>query len=85
MKGKDEHPDTSKIPVAKIDGSLESAASFTRGGAPAAPDHDATERERTTRIKAEQLRIIRWAESNHKLGGSFPPEDIHHSCTSQAI
>jgi hypothetical protein len=86
VKGKDEHSDTSKIPVAKVDGSLESAASFTRGGAPAAPDHDATERERTARIKAEQPRLIRWAEICGKIGVGLPPEDtsggehqIHYS------
>jgi hypothetical protein len=56
MKGTNADQNNSKIPVAKVDGSLESAASFTSGGAPAAPDYDATERERTSRIVAEQPR-----------------------------
>lgn len=75
MKGKDANKSHSKIPVAKVDGSLESAASFTRGGTPAAPDHDASERERASRIAAEQPRIIRWAEICGKLGGQLPSED----------
>jgi hypothetical protein len=75
MQGKGAYSEPSKIPVAKIDGSLESAASFTRGGAPAAPDHDATERERTTRIEGDQPRLVRWTEICGKLGGSLPLED----------
>ncbi len=75
MKGKDEHSDNSKVSMAQIEGSLESAARFTRGGAPAAPDHDATERERFARIEAERPRLIQWAKANGKLGGTIPPED----------
>lgn len=55
--------------------SLESAADFTRGGTPATPDHDATERERRGRVEKEQRRLILWAETHGKLGGKLPPED----------
>jgi hypothetical protein len=75
MKGKDEHSDVSKISVANIEGSLESAARFTRGGTPAAPDHDATESGRSARIQAEQPRLIQWAKAHRKLGRKIPPED----------
>ena len=61
--------------MADTEGPLESAARYTRGGAPAAPDHDATERERAARIAAEQSRLIEWAKSHHRLGGRLPPED----------
>ena len=61
--------------LANAQRSLESSADFTRGGAQAAPDHDATEPERAARIEAEQQRLVEWAEANGKLGGSVPPED----------
>ena len=72
---KDACSNISKIPVAKVDGPLESAASFTRGGTPAGPDHDAPECQRATRIKAEQSRLICWAKDNAKLGERLPRED----------
>lgn len=74
---RDENADThdSKIPVANTEGSLKSAARHTYGGTPAAPDHDATERERAARIEAEQSRLIQWAKINCKLEGKLPPED----------
>ena len=75
MKDENEHTKDGKIPVADTEGPLESAARYTRGGAPAAPDHDATERERAARIAAEQSRLIEWAKSHHRLGGRLPPED----------
>lgn len=55
--------------------SLESSADFARGGAPATPDHDATESERASRIKGEQQRLIQWAKAHGKLGGRLPPVD----------
>src|SRR5215469_8325764 len=62
-------------PAADAQRSLESSADFTRGGAPAAPDHDATESERASRVKDEQQRLIQWAKAHGKLGGKLPPED----------
>jgi hypothetical protein len=61
--------------LANAQRSLESSADFTRGGAQAAPDHDATKPERAARIEAEQQRLVQWAEANGKLGGLIPPED----------
>ena len=54
---------------------LESAADFTRGGGPPAPDHDADNPSRSGRVKAEQGRLIQWAQENGKLGFSdrLPP------------
>ena len=75
MDRENEHTDVSKVPMANIEGPLESASCYTRGGAPAAPDHDATECQRTTRIEAEQLRLIQWAKRHCKLGRRLPPED----------
>jgi hypothetical protein len=58
---------------------LESASHFTRGGGAPAPDHDASLASRTSRIKAEQRRLIQWAQENGKLGRSrrLPPEFTH--------
>ncbi|PAW88684.1 MAG: hypothetical protein B9S33_04355 [Pedosphaera sp. Tous-C6FEB] len=53
---------------------LESAADFARGGGAPAPDHDAPHADRTSRVEAEQQRLIQWAEENRKLGGRLPPE-----------
>ena len=61
--------------MADAEGSLESAACFTLGSTPAAPDHDATERERKARIAAEQSRLIQWAKSNFRLKTRLPHED----------
>ena len=54
---------------------LESAADFTRGGGPPAPDHDADYAGRTGRVKAEQSRLLQWAQENGKVGPSdrLPP------------
>ena len=54
---------------------LESAAHFTRGGGPPAPDHDADHATRSSRVAAEQRRLIQWAKENGKLGssGRLPP------------
>jgi len=54
---------------------LESAAYFTRGGGPPAPDHDANNAARSGRVEAEQRRLIQWAQENGKLGtsGRLPP------------
>ena len=49
---------------------LESAADFTRGGGAPAPDHDATDADRRTRVETEQRRLIQWAKENRKLGSS---------------
>lgn len=61
--------------MANTEGSLESAARFTRGGIEPAPDHDATERDRLARIRTEQSRLIQWAEASSKIGVHLPPED----------
>jgi hypothetical protein len=55
---------------------LESAARYTRGGGPPAPDHDSNHAARTERVKIEQRRLIQWANENGKLGRSrrLPPE-----------
>jgi hypothetical protein len=55
---------------------LESAAYFTRGGRPPAPDHDADHATRSRRVEAEQRRLIQWAQENGKLGPGrrLPPE-----------
>ena len=53
---------------------LESAADFTRGGGPPAPDHDADHACRASRVEAEQRRLIQWAQESGKLGGRLPPE-----------
>ncbi len=54
---------------------LESAADFTRGGGPPAPDHDAPDADRASRVKVEQGRLLRWAQENGKIGASdrLPP------------
>ena len=54
---------------------LESAAHFTRGGGPPTPDHDADHASRSSRVEAEQQRLIHWAKENRKLGpsGRLPP------------
>jgi hypothetical protein len=49
---------------------LESAARYTRGGGPPAPDHDSDHATRAKRIKVEQQRLIQWAKENGKLGRS---------------
>lgn len=46
---------------------LESASDFTRGSGSPAPDHDADHASRTSRIEAEQQRLIQWAKENGKL------------------
>ena len=58
MKDENEHTEDGKIPVADTEGALESAACYSRGSTPAAPDHDATERQRAVRITAEQSRLV---------------------------
>ena len=60
---------------ADTQGSLESSADFARGGAPAAPDHDATESERASRLEAEQARLIQWAKLNGHTGHKLPEVD----------
>lgn len=61
--------------MADIGGSLAQSAHFTRGGGPPAPDHDADQPARASRIKKEQIRLIQWAKENGKLGsGRLPPE-----------
>ena len=62
-------------PLAHARRPLESAADFTRGGGPPAPDHDADNARRTSRVEAEQQRLVRWAQENGKLGssGRVPP------------
>jgi hypothetical protein len=54
---------------------LESSADFTRGGGAPAPDHDADHARRSSRVEAEQRRLIKWAKENGKLGfsGRLPP------------
>jgi hypothetical protein len=55
---------------------LESAARYTRGGGPPAPDHDSDHAARTKRVEVEQRRLIQWAKENGKLGRGrrLPPE-----------
>jgi hypothetical protein len=67
--------DNRKSPVADPRRPLESAADFTRGGGPPAPDHDADHTHRTIRVEAEQRRLLQWAKENGKLGssGRLPP------------
>ena len=54
---------------------LESAADFTRGGGAPAPDHDADNASRSSRVETEQRRLIQWAKENGKIGfsGRLPP------------
>jgi hypothetical protein len=61
--------------VADAQRTLESAADFTRGGGPPAPDHDADYTSRAGRVEAEQRLLIQWARENGKLGpsGRLPP------------
>ena len=67
--------DKRKEAVADAGRTLESAANFTRGGRPPAPDHDADYASRAGRVEAEQRRLIQWARENGKLGpgGRLPP------------
>lgn len=63
------------------EGSLESAAHDTGGGAQATAGHDAPQSARTARIATEQQRLRQWAEAHGKLGGKLPVEDVadgHH-------
>lgn len=55
---------------------LESAARYTRGGGPPAPDHDSDYATRAKRVAVEQRRLIQWAQENGKLGRGRrrPPE-----------
>ena len=57
-----------EVGVAHPDRPLESAARYTRGGGPPAPDHDSDYATRTKRVKVEQQRLIQWAKANGKLG-----------------
>lgn len=67
--------DKRKSPVADTRRPLASAADFTRGGGPPAPDHDASDTDRRKRVENEQRRLIQWAQENGKLGssGRLPP------------
>ena len=67
--------DNPEPPVAHTPRPLESAANFTRGGGAPAPDHDADNTRRASRVKAEQRRLLQWAKENGKLGYStrLPP------------
>src|SRR6266540_4472399 len=69
------HDDNQKTAVADARRTLESAAHFTRGGGAPAPDHDADHARRSSRVEAEQRRLIQWAKENGKLGrsGRLPP------------
>jgi hypothetical protein len=61
--------------MAHVGGSLAESAYFTRGGGAPAPDHDADQPARASRVKAEQSRLIKWAKAKGKLGsGRLPPE-----------
>ena len=57
-----------KEAVADARRTLESAADFTRGGGPPAPDHDADYATRAGRVEAEQRLLIQWARENGILG-----------------
>ena len=67
--------DNRKTPVADTRRPLESAAYFTRGGGAPAPGHDADNASRSSRVEAEQRRLIQWAQENRKLSLSdrLPP------------
>ena len=67
--------DNRESPMANARRPLASAADFTRGGGPPAPDHDADNTSRASRVGAEQRRLIQWAQENGKLGvsGRLPP------------
>ena len=69
------HNDNPKAAVADARRTLESAAHFTRGSGAPAPDHDADHAHRSSRVEAEQRRLIQWAQENGKLGssGRLPP------------
>ena len=71
--------DQQQVGLAHLARPHESAAHFTRGGGPPAPGHDASLASRTSRIKAEQCRLLQWAEENGKLGSRrrLPPEFTH--------
>lgn len=62
--------------MANAGGALEECAEFTRGGGAPTPDHDAAIAARKARVKAEQQRLVQWAEANGKLGANprLPPE-----------
>ena len=64
--------DNRKATMADARRAIEASADFTRGGTPPVPDHDASERERAERIKAEQRRLILRAKAHGKLGGRLP-------------
>jgi len=58
---------------------LESVATYTRGGGPPVPDHDSNFSSRKRRVAVEQRRLIEWARKNGKLSfaGRLPPVLIH--------
>jgi serine/threonin/tyrosin kinase-like protein len=61
--------------MANVGRALAESADFTRGGGPPAPDHDADQPTRESRVKTEQSRLIEWAKKKSKLGsGRLPPE-----------
>jgi hypothetical protein len=62
--------DNQQTPMADSRRPLESSAHFTRGGGAPAPDHDADNANRSSRVEAEQRRLIQWAQENGKLGSS---------------
>jgi len=79
--------DIRKAAVADAQRTLESAAHFTRGGGAPAPDHDADYACRSSRVEAEQRRLIQWAKENGKLGssGRLPPVFIPLIPSSNAL
>lgn len=65
--------DQPKAGLANASRTLESAACYTRGGGPPAPDHDSDFAARTKRVEVEQRRLIQWAQENGKLGRGRRP------------
>lgn len=61
--------------MADTDWTIEAGANVARGGGAPAPDHDADNQSRASRVAAEQRRIVNWARENGKLAVSrrLPP------------
>ncbi len=55
---------------------LESSADFTRGGGAPAPNHVASEQNRSERVAEEQRGLLRWARANGRL--RHEQKDHHH-------
>jgi hypothetical protein len=56
--------------------SIESAASYTRGGIYPGPSHEESPQQRAARALAEEQRLAQWASENKKIGNKLPEDAV---------